>query len=81
LRNRKFNFWNIAHPDDKKLIMEKANKRGKEEQSSYEFRIISKDGEERIVEANTVNIGKKREAKEMGILRDITERKKAEVQA
>ncbi len=81
MRNRKFNFWNIAHPDDKKLIMEKANKRGKEEQSSYEFRIITKDGEERIVEANTVNIGKKREAKEMGILRDITERKKAEVQA
>jgi len=58
--------------------MEKAKQRGKEEQSSYEFRIISKDGEERIVEANTVNIGKKREAKEMGILRDITERKKAE---
>jgi PAS domain S-box-containing protein len=61
--------------------MEKANKRGKKEQSSYEFRIISKGGEERIVEANTVNIGKKREAKEMGILRDITERKKEEVQA
>ena len=78
LRNRKFNFLNIVHPDDKKLIMEKAKKRGKEEQISYEFRIIPKDGEERIVEANTVNIGKKREAKEMGILRDITERKKAE---
>jgi len=48
LRNRKFNFWSIVHPDDKKLIMEKANKRGKEEQSSYEFRIISKDGEEKL---------------------------------
>ncbi len=61
--------------------MEKAKKRGKEEQSSYEFRIIPKNGEERIVEANTVNIGKKKEAKDMGILRDMTERKKAEVQA
>ena len=78
LRNSKFNFWSIVHPDDKKLIMERANKTGKEEQNSYEFRIIPKDGEERIVEANTVNIGKKKEAKEMGILRDITERKKAE---
>ena len=51
LRNRKFNFWNIVHPNDKKLIMEKAKKGGKEEQSSYEFRIIKKDGEERTVGA------------------------------
>jgi len=78
LCSREFNFLNIVHPDDKKLIMEKAKKRGKEEQSSYEFRIISKDGEERIVEATTVSIGKKREAKEMGILRDITVRRMAE---
>ena len=78
LCSREFNFWNIVHPDDKKLIMEKAKKRGREEQGSYEFRIISKDGGERIVEATTVSIGKKREAKEMGILRDITVRRMAE---
>ncbi len=78
LRNSKFNFWNIVHPDDKKLVMEKTKKGGKEEQSSYEFRIISKDGEERIVEANSVSIGKKKEAKEMGIIRDITVRRMAE---
>jgi PAS domain S-box-containing protein/putative nucleotidyltransferase with HDIG domain len=78
LCSREFNFLNIFHPDDKKLIMEKAKKRGKEEQSSYEFRIITKDGGERIVEATTVSIGKKREAKEMGILRDITVRRMAE---
>ena len=49
--------------------------------NSYEFRIITKDGRERTVEANTIDIGEDGEVKEMGILRDITVRKKAEVQA
>jgi len=80
LCNKGFNFWNIVHPDDKKLIKEreKASKKVQEVRRSYEFRITTKDGAERIVEANTVNIGKKGEVKEMGILRDITVRKKAE---
>ncbi|HDZ26432.1 MAG TPA: PAS domain S-box protein [Candidatus Aminicenantes bacterium] len=80
LCNKEFNFWNIVHPDDKKLIKEKkeARKKGKEIQGRFEFRITTKDGGERIVEANTVNIGKQGEVEEMGILRDITVRKKAE---
>ena len=80
LCSKEFNFWSIVHPDDKKLIKEKkeAWKKGKEMPGRFEFRITTKNGEERIVEANTVNIGKQGEVKEMGILRDITVRKKAE---
>jgi len=57
---------------------EEARKRGEKIPERYEFRIISKDGKTKTVEVTTVNIGKKGEVKVMGILRDITERIKAE---
>jgi PAS domain S-box-containing protein len=80
LCSKKFNFWNIILPEEIKNIKEskKGKKRGIEVPLGREFRIISKDGTERIVEANTAKIGKAGEAKEVGILRDITGRKKAE---
>ena len=80
LCKKEFNFWNIIHPDDRKLIEEKKKpwKKGREVPLSYEFRIISKDGEEKVVEANTIDVGRDGEVKEIGILRDITERKQAE---
>jgi PAS domain S-box-containing protein/putative nucleotidyltransferase with HDIG domain len=80
LCKKEFSFWDIVHPDDKKLIKGKkeAWKKGKEVPNSHEFRIISKDGEERAVEANTINLGKDGHVREIGILRDITERKQAE---
>ncbi len=80
LCSKKFNFWNIIHPDDLKKIKKrkKRGKRGIEVQLGKEFRIIAKDGTEKIVEANTAKIGKVGEAKEVGILRDITGRKRAE---
>ncbi len=75
-----FNFWSIIHPDDVKMIKEReeARREGKEVPSRYEFRILAKDGLTKIVEPATVNIGEKGEAKVMGILRDVTERKQAE---
>lgn len=78
--SKHFNFWNIIHPDDRKLIKEReeARKKGKKIPTRYEFRIIAKNGKTKIVEATTVNIGKKGEIKVMGILRDITKRIKAE---
>lgn len=77
-----FNFWNIIHPDDIKLIKEReeARKIGNDMSSRYEFRIIAKDGKTKIVEPATVDIGEKGKVKVMGILRDITERKQAEEQ-
>ena len=78
LCRKEFNFWDIVYPDDIKIIKEKAKKRRKKEPGCTEFRIKSKNKGVRIVEANTVNLWKDGEASEMGILRDITRRKKAE---
>ena len=80
LYSKDFNIWNIIHPDDIKLIKKKeeARRKGEEISSRYEFRIIAKEGEIKIVEPATVEIGEKGEAKVLGILRDITERKQAE---
>lgn len=78
--SKEFSFWNLIHPDDIKFIeqREKARIKGKEIPSRYEFRIISKDGKVKTVEVATVDIGKRGEVRIMGILRDVTERKKAE---
>jgi PAS domain S-box-containing protein len=75
-----FNFWDIIHPEDVKMIKEReeARRKGKEVPSRYEFRILAKDGSVKTVEPATVQIGEKGELKVMGILRDVTDRKKAE---
>lgn len=77
--DKKFNFKKLIHPDDIKLIeeRERARKEGRKIPERYEFRIIRKDGKIRIVEASTVSIGKE-EVKVIGMLRDVTERIKAE---
>jgi PAS domain S-box-containing protein len=75
-----FNFWDIIHPDDVKIIRDRedARRKGKEVPSRYEFRVLAKDGKIKIVEPATVNIGESGEIKVMGILRDVTDRKHAE---
>lgn len=75
-----FNFWDIIHPEDAHMIKEReeARKIGEKIPSRYEFRIIAKNGKTKIVEPATVNIGKKGEAQVLGILRDVTEQRKAE---
>ena len=75
-----FSFWNIIHPDDVEFIRgrEKAREKGKKLSSRYEFRILTKNGKTKTVEVTTVNLGANGEVKVMGILRDITERTKAE---
>lgn len=69
LTNEEFNPIKLIHPDDIKLFKD-AGKRGR-----CEFRIITKNGKIRIVEATSFNIGKE---KIIGILRDVTERRRAE---
>lgn len=75
-----FSFWKLIHEDDIPLIVEreKAREAGKPLPPMYSFRIVRKDGKIRWVEVTTVSIGKKREVRVVGILRDVTERKKAE---
>jgi PAS domain S-box-containing protein/putative nucleotidyltransferase with HDIG domain len=75
LDGRRFNFWDIVHPDEIKLT--KSKRRGMMPENG-EFRIVSKDGSVKVVEINSAKIGRGKEIRRMGILSDITERKKAE---
>ncbi|MFB0564216.1 MAG: PAS domain S-box protein [Candidatus Aminicenantaceae bacterium] len=74
-----FNFFNIIHPEDRKLIKEReeARKKKKKLPSVYSFRILSKDGKLKHAEVNTVALPGE-EVRILGILRDITERKRME---
>ena len=77
--SKNFNFYNLIHQEDRKLIAkrEESRKKGEKLTPIYGFRIITKDGHIKHVEVNTVPLpGKK--ARVLGILRDITERKRVE---
>ncbi|MCK4823404.1 PAS domain S-box protein, partial [bacterium] len=74
-----FNFFDLIYPDDRKLILEreKARKKGKRLPPVYSFRILTKNGNTKNVEVNTVPLpGKK--VRILGILRDVTQRTQAE---
>lgn len=75
LDKKRFNFWDIVHPDETALVK---NIKRERMPSSGEFRIVSKDGSVKVVEVNSAKVGKRREARRIGIMRDITGRKKAE---
>ena len=77
--NKDFKLSNIIHPDDRKLITErsKAREKGKKLPSNYSFKAITKDGKTKYVEVNTIPLpGEK--VRVLGIMRDITDIKKAE---
>jgi PAS domain S-box-containing protein/putative nucleotidyltransferase with HDIG domain len=80
--NGKFNFWNSIHPDDRKMVKERKEegKRKEEKSSSFQFRIIARTGTIRVVDANTIDLGETEQMKEIGILRDVTERIDAEME-
>jgi len=69
-----FDFLSLVHPDDRKLIIEReeARKKKKKIPLRYSFRIITKDGNVRTVEVNTVPL-KGEKIRVLGILRDISD--------
>ncbi|MFO8133412.1 MAG: PAS domain S-box protein, partial [Thermoplasmatota archaeon] len=73
-----FDFWSIIHPDDRELIeqRERARERGEELEPVYQFRVISKDGDIRHVEANTVTLPGSG-TRVVGMLRNVTERERS----
>ncbi|MGC9308054.1 MAG: PAS domain S-box protein, partial [Thermoplasmatota archaeon] len=71
-----FSFWDIIYPEDREIVKRRAAAResGEDIPSRYEFRIMAADGNVRVVEVATVDIGTDDEPLVMGILRDITAR-------
>jgi PAS domain S-box-containing protein len=73
-------FTNFISPEFKKIVMERYKKRlfGRAVPRKYEIKIISKDGSRTPVEINASLIDHEGRPADMAILRNITERKKAE---
>ncbi|MCD4796971.1 MAG: PAS domain S-box protein [Candidatus Cloacimonetes bacterium] len=76
----KMNLWVLLHPDDKKRIMRIGIDRAKgiNVPSTYEARIVRKDGKIRDCEFAVTAISYEGKYAALGIVRDITDRKKAE---
>lgn len=77
--NKDFNFVDLIHPEDRKLVWERENgrKKGKKLPPKYSFRILTKSGKTKYVEVNTISLPGER-VRVLGILRDITKRMRAE---
>lgn len=77
--NKEFDFFDLIHPEDRKLVKkrEQARKNGRKLPPEYSFRILTKDGKTKHVEVNTVPLPG-RKIRVLGILRDISKRTHAE---
>ena len=73
-------FWEFVHPEDRELVKERglARQRGDAVPSQYEFRVISKDGEDHWVEFSAGVTELEGRPAVLGTAFDITERKRAE---
>ncbi len=73
-------FWDVVHPDFKELIRRRgmARQRGEKVPNRYEFKIITKDGEERWIDFTAGKIIWKGKPAAIGTAFDITNRKIAE---
>jgi PAS domain S-box-containing protein len=79
--NKKFNFFDLIHSEDRDLIAkrEEARKKGDKVPTQYSFRVITKEGTLKHVEVDTIPL-KGEKVRILGVLRDITKRKEAEEQ-
>jgi len=77
---RDIDIWELVHPDDREKLWDIARRRerGEEAPDTYEARLITKDGETRYCEFSVAAIRYRGEYSALGIVRDITERKRGE---
>ncbi len=73
-------FWAVAHPEDRDMIMERgrAHLRGEQTFTRYEFRIVTKSCEVRWVDMTVALIEFEGKPAVIGNVFDITDRKRAE---
>ncbi len=74
------NFWDLAHPDFRELVKQRAQARqqGEPVTSRYELKILTKNGEERWIDLAVGMINFEGKPAILGTNFDITERKRAE---
>ena len=75
-------FISMIHPEDRKMVAERHNKRVKGEKvaSQYSFRIINRSGSIIWVQLNTALITWEKEPATLNFIRDISEQKRLEAQ-
>jgi PAS domain S-box-containing protein len=73
-------FPSFVHPDDRAMVVDRHQKRtlGETVPARYAFRLMTRDGNTRWVEVNVVEITWEGRPASLGLLADITERKRAE---
>jgi PAS domain S-box-containing protein len=73
-------FWQLVHPDDRELVRERGRARasGKDVPGEYEFKVMTKNGDERWVSAAAGHINFEGEPAIIATLFDVTDRKRAE---
>jgi PAS domain S-box-containing protein len=76
----KMEFWQLVHPDDRELVRERGRARasGKDVPGEYEFKVVTKNGDERWVSAAAGHINFEGEPAIIATLFDVTDRKRAE---
>jgi len=76
------NFWDVVHPEHRDLIRERglARQEGKPLPKRYEFKILTKRGEERWVDFTAAQTEFDGQPAALGTAFDITERKRAQEQ-
>lgn len=76
----KMRFWDVVHPDFSDKVKERglARQRGEPVPPRYEFKIITKSGEERWLDFGAGTIQFEGKPAALGVAFDITERKKVE---
>ena len=74
------NFWEVVHPDFRQLVKERglARQRGEAVPARYEFKILTKGGEERWVDFSDGKFQLEGKLAIVAMAFDITERKRAE---
>jgi len=79
-RSPDFDFMRLVAPESRALVEERARKlaAGEELSSCYEFKAVSKDGRELFVETSVSYVPYRDGVAALGVLRDISERKRAE---
>lgn len=72
------NFWDVVHPDDKAIIIERGKKRqkGEDAEVGYEFRVIDKSGTVKWVLLYGATVMYRGKTAGLIFVMDITERKK-----